>query len=314
MKLRVGTDCSGIDAPIQALLQLGVDFEHVFSCEIDKWCIKTLKANYDIPLIFDDMLNRRVDEVPDIDLYVSGFPCQSFSQAGARKGFDDVRGTIFHECMNVIRTKQPQYFVLENVKNIYSHNKGSTWKVIEGELKSLEDLGYTVSHKLLNTRDYGIPQNRERVYIVGSRASARPCEWPDKVECQPIHLFIDHTNQTPRVWNRKTDLNAVSENAVFIDVDFLHYTNYPNADKYSPCVVARGSSMWCVPYHRYATPTELGMLQGFPKNFKQVVSDSQMKKQYGNSMSVNVLKLIFEKLILEVEYLKKDKDASQKQT
>jgi len=313
MTLRVGTDCSGIDAPIQALTQLGVDFEHVFSCEIDKWCIQTLKANYNIPIIFNDMRSRDIEDVPEIDLYVSGFPCQPFSQAGSRKGLSDTRGTIFHDCMNVIKTKQPKYFILENVKNILTHNKGNTWNVISNELNSLSDIGYKVTHKLLNTRDYGIPQNRERVYIVGTKDG--DFEWPDKItECRPIQDFVDHTNQTSTEWKRKTDINAVSTEAVFIDVDFLHYTNYPNANKYSPCVVARGSSHWCVPYHRYATPVELGMLQGFPKDFKQVVSDSQMKKQYGNSMSVNVLKLIIEKLILGGEYLKKDKDASQKQT
>jgi DNA (cytosine-5)-methyltransferase 1 len=298
MKIRIGTDCSGIDAPIQALLQLGIDHEHVFSCEIDKYCIKTLKANYDIPLIFDDISKRNIEDVPDIDIYVAGFPCQSFSQAGMRKGLDDTRGTIFHNCISLIKTKKPKYFILENVKNILTHNKGATWKVIEANLSHLKEIGYDVSHRVLNTRDHGIPQNRERVFIVGRRDEKDSFVWPEKDErCQPLTDFIDYTNKTSQKWNRKTDITSVKDGAVFVDVDFLHYTSYPNAHLYSPCVVARGSSLWCVPYHRYATPVELGMLQGFPKDFKQVVSDTQMKKQYGNSMSVNVLKKLITQLL-----------------
>lgn len=296
MVIKIGTDCSGIDAPIQALKQLGVPYEHVFSCEIDKWCVETLKANYDIPIIFNDMVSRKTKDIPDVDLYVCGFPCQPFSQAGSRKGLYDTRGTIFHNCLDIIKTKNPKYFVLENVKNILTHDKGKTWKVIIEELEKLQ--GYHISYKLLNTRDYGIPQNRERVYIVGTMNKI--FEWPTPI---PTHLnildFVDHDNQERVEWKRKTNIDNVSDGAVFVDVDFLHYTNYPNADKYSPCVVARGSSLWCVPYHRYATPKELGMLQGFPSDFKQVVSNSQMKKQFGNSMSVNVLVEIFRKLLEE---------------
>lgn len=298
MKIRIGTDCSGIDAPIQALRQLGIDHEHVFSSEIDKHCIKTLEANYNIPLIFGDISKRDLKEVPELDLYVAGFPCQSFSKAGLRKGLDDARGNIFHSCISLIKAKTPKYFILENVKNILAHDKGKTWKVIEKYLAQLEEIGYEVSHRVMNTRDHGIPQNRERVFIIGRLGVEEQFVWPEKDEtCLPISDFVDHTNQTPQEWKRKTDISSVSKGAVFVDVDFLHYTSYPNAHLYTPCVVARGSSMWCVPYHRYATPTELGMLQGFPVDFKQVVSDTQMKKQYGNSMSVNVLKKIITQLL-----------------
>jgi DNA (cytosine-5)-methyltransferase 1 len=297
MSIRIGTDCSGIDAPIQALKQLGIPYDHVFSCDIDKWCRETLNANYDIPIIFEDIVKRDVSALPDIDLYVCGFPCQPFSQAGDRKGLIDTRGTIFHNCLDVIKQKRPKYFILENVKNILNHDKGKTWKVIMTELGKLK--GYNISYKLLNTRHYGIPQNRERVYIVGTLHTE--FKWPQPMtECRPLSEFIDHTNTTRVEWKRKTDISKVVDGAVFIDVDFLHYTNYPNADKYSPCVVARGSSLWCVPYHRYATPKEMGMLQGFPCDFKQVVSNCQMKKQFGNSMSVNILVKIFESMFNSV--------------
>jgi DNA (cytosine-5)-methyltransferase 1 len=167
---------------------------------------------------------------------------------------------------------------------------------VNTEFEKLSAMGYNVSWKLMNTRDYGIPQNRERVYIIGTKSSV--FEWPDKVSnCIDVKDLIDHTDTSRFEWKRKTDINSVADDAVFVDVDFLHYTTYPNANRYSPCVVARGSSLWCVPYHRYATPTELGRLQGFASDFKQVVSNCQMKKQYGNSMSVNVLVEIFKKLL-----------------
>jgi len=296
MTLKIGTDCSGIEAPIQALKQLGIPFEHMFSCEVDKYCLLSLRANYDIPIIFDNISTRDIGLVPDIDLYICGFPCQPFSQAGKLKGLSDTRGTVFNNCLEVIKSKRPKYFVLENVKNILTHDKGNTWNVINTELDKLSELGYNISWKLMNTREYGIPQNRERVYIVGTKSFG--FSWPDKVtDCIDVRDLIDHTDKSKIEWKRKTNINSVSDDAVFVDVDFLHYTTYPNANKYSPCVVARGSSLWCVPYHRYATPTELGRLQGFSPDFKQVVSNSQMKKQYGNSMSVNVLVKIFEKLL-----------------
>jgi DNA (cytosine-5)-methyltransferase 1 len=303
--LRIGTDCSGIDAPIQALRQLGIPHKHVFSSDIDKYCIQTLKANYDIPIIFGDkdgdhpdgdITKRDISYVPDIDLYVCGFPCQPFSQAGGRKGLGDKRGNVFWSCIDVIMSRQPKYFILENVKNIKTHDSGKTWKTITETLSDLELLGYHVKWKILNTRDYGIPQNRERMYIVGTKTGE--FTWPEPVETTiEILDLVDHANTERCEWKRKTSLESIREDAVFIDVDFLHYTNYPNSNKYCPCVVARGSSLWCVPYHRYATTPEFASLQGFPDDFKQVVSNCQMKKQFGNSMSVNVLVCILKKLL-----------------
>ena len=125
-KLRVGTDCSGIEAPIQALRQLKIPFKHIFSSDIDKYCIQSIKANYDPEIIFGDkdgpypngdITTRNIDDVPDIDLYVCGFPCQPFSQAGQRKGFEDKRGNVFWSCLEVIERKQPKYFILENYFN-----------------------------------------------------------------------------------------------------------------------------------------------------------------------------------------------------
>ena len=182
--LRIGTDCSGIEAPIQALIQLNIPHKHIWSSDIDKWCIKSIKANYSPERIYGDkdgdykdgdIRNRNHEELPDIDLYVCGFPCQPFSQAGDGKGLEDGRGNVFFSCIATVRTKRPKYFILENVKGILWNDKrdkkdkyGETWKIIWSEIERLTELGYYVDWKVMNTRDYGIPQNRERVYIVGT--------------------------------------------------------------------------------------------------------------------------------------------------
>ena len=185
--LRVGTDCSGIEAPIQALMQLNIPFNHVFCSDIDKFVIQSIKANYKPEIIFGDkdglfkdgnILNRNIDDVPDIDLYIAGFPCQPFSSAGDRRGLNDPRGTVFYSCLKVIETKQPKYFILENVKGLMTHDKGNTWNIMCNLLKELERFGYIVKWKILNTKDYGIPQNRERIYIVGCKD--KNFEWPEK--------------------------------------------------------------------------------------------------------------------------------------
>jgi DNA (cytosine-5)-methyltransferase 1 len=292
--LRIGTDCSGIEAPIQALQQLQIPYTHLFSSDIDPYVVKSIKANYDPAIIFGDITKRDVELVPSIDLYVAGFPCQPFSNAGDRKGFKDRRGNVFWSCLEVIKTKQPKYFILENVKALLWHNKGKTWTTIWNSLMKLRKDGYNIKSKVLNTKDYGIPQNRERVFIVGKK-DGDFC-WPFSTDMDDIRDYVDHSNTTRREWKRKNSMDQVRKNAVFIDVDFLHYTSYPMSHKISPCVLARPSSLWCVPYHRYATCKEMPDLQGFV-HVIQVVSNSQLKKQLGNSMSVNVITAILNELL-----------------
>ena len=299
--LRVGTDCSGIEAPIQALQQLRIPHRHVFSSDTDPFVIESIKANYCPETIFDDITKRDIADVPGIDLYVAGFPCQPFSMAGNRGGFNDERGNIFWSCLDVIKKKKPKYFILENVKGLLWHNKakktdlhGKTWLVIWNAMQELKKDGYVIKWNILNTKNYGIPQNRERLFIVGRKD--KDFDWPVPTEMDDLSSYIDHTNIQRTRWKRKSTLNGIPQDAVFVDVDFLHYTNYPNANKVSPCVLARPSALWCVPYHRYATCKELFDLQGF-QDFKQVVSNSQMKKQIGNSMSVNVIAAILNELL-----------------
>jgi len=316
INLRVGTDCSGIEAPIQALTQIGIPFTHVFSSDIDKFCIQSIKANYEPDILFGDpkgpfpngdITTRSVDDVPDIDLYVCGFPCQPFSTSGKREGFDHKSGNVFWSCLKVIEKKQPKYFILENVKGILGNDKpvgtkrgkyGNTFNIIWSALLELEKYGYTVKWKVMNTRDYGIPQNRERVYFVGTKGHF---VWPEKVEMEDIKNYVDwkddNKKELPIKAKKYPDTFNYNQNAFFINIEYLKWQGFPNAHTFSPCLMTRGNNLWCFKKHRYANIKEMLLLQGFSTSFSNVVSTTQMKKQIGNSMSVNVVKLIISNLL-----------------
>ena len=176
--LTIGTDFSGIGAPEQALKKLGIEYKSVFACDIDKYAKQSFLVNYNTENWYDDITKRDHTKTPYCDLYVAGFPCQAFSVAGKRKGFNDTRGTLFFDLFQYIKLQRPKYFILENVKGLVRHDKGNTFKVI---MDSLESLNYTIYHKVLNTKDYGIPQNRERIFIVGF-SDTHTFEWPDPIE------------------------------------------------------------------------------------------------------------------------------------
>lgn len=182
MQIKVGTDFSGIGSPEMALKLLGIEHKQVFACEIDKYARKSFEAIHGKPdTFYEDITKRNHSEVPQLDLYVAGFPCQAFSMAGKRKGFDDVRGTLFFNVADFIRINKPKCFILENVKGLLSHDNGNTFQTIKSLLSDnggtvnsqmyipyfLDGLGYHIYYKVLNTKEFGIPQNRERIFIVG---------------------------------------------------------------------------------------------------------------------------------------------------
>ena len=300
-KLRVGTDCSGIEAPLEALKQLKIPYTHVFSSEIDKYCIESIIANHDPKILFGhdeeypegDITKRDINDVPDIDLYVCGFPCQPFSHAGKRKGSKDKRGNVFFSCYEVIIEVQPKYFILENVKGVLTSNKGKDWKVIEDTLGDFRDLGYQVEWKVLNTKDYGIPQNRERLYIIGTKG--KKFFWPPTKKLKSLKNFVDYSCPGSNTKSNQNKYLIKYNKQFFVDLAFAKTNSYPNGDKITPCICAN-SRYWCCEMDRYATIDELMGLQGF-NNIEQIVSNCQMKKQIGNSMSVNVIKAILQKLL-----------------
>lgn len=295
--IRIGTDCSGIEAPIIALQEMNIPFIHEFSSEIDKHCIATIKANFNPNIIFGDINQRKLKEIPDIDMYVCGFPCQPFSIAGKRQGINDVRGTIFYECLKVIRYKKPIIFVLENVVGLLSINHGQTFKEIIKSLKKGNK--YNVYWKVLNTSDYGIPQSRKRVFIIGIQKEyqKKEYEWPQPIECRSIEEFIDwnDNNKISTLTDLENEMiHNVNKNAYFIDLCFKFH-KYPKAHYLCPTILTR-NKLFNLQKYRYANINEYKKLQGFPSNFKIVVSECQFKKQIGNSISINVLYHIYKSI------------------
>jgi len=274
-KIRVGTDCSGIEAPIQALRKLKIPFSHEWS-----------------KILFEDITKPR--KLPKTDLYVCGFPCQPFSTAGKGKGFNDIRGTIFYYCIKTIKKTKPTIFILENVKGLLSNNQGKTWETIQSVLATLKE--YNIYHKILNTRHYGIPHNRERIFIVGIRKDKQKREfhWPKPIKCKDIHSYIDYSVRKKDNPFQSCRHKIKKSKGIFIESLLININSSNSYKQYCPSLMCT-NTLWCKPLHRYATIKEKLSLQGFPKTFKQVVSDTQLSKQIGNSMSVNVLiKLINE--------------------
>ena len=184
MKLKVGTDFSGIGSPETALKRLKIPHENVFACDIDKYAKASYLELHDPGKFYDNITTRDHTKVERLDLYVAGFPCQAFSYAGKREGFaDETRGTLFFDVAEFIRTNKPTCFILENVRGLVSHDKGRTFQTItdilsngggslNGQvgLDTIDNgLGYHVYYKILNSKDFGVPQNRERIFIVGFR-------------------------------------------------------------------------------------------------------------------------------------------------
>lgn len=289
--MNIGTDCSGIEAPIQALKQLKIPHNHLFSSDINKYARQSIKANYDPEILFEDMTKDR--ELPKLDVYVCGFPCQPFSIAGQRLASSDPRGNIFLHCVKTIKQTDPSLFILENVKGILTAEGGNYMKTIKLELEKLD---YNVLYWVLNTKDYGIPQNRERLYIIGTKG--RIPNIPEKIKCNPIESYIDtsvtekeeYCNTYKRVYEQFKDGTFTTPGSL-----------RPNKYKINPTcssTIISSCPLWCIPMQRKATIKECLSLQGFPTDFKQVVSDTQMRKQIGNSMSVNVLMEIFKECLV----------------
>ena len=140
-------------------------FKTVFANDNDKYAIQTYNKNFGENWEATDIRKIKADSIPDFDMLCGGFPCQAFSIAGKRKGFEDTRGTLFFEIARIIKFKKPQIVFLENVKGLLNHNKGQTFSII---IQTLSELGYDVQWMVLNSKFFGVPQNRERVFIIGS--------------------------------------------------------------------------------------------------------------------------------------------------
>jgi|UniRef100_A0A6C0BJP0 DNA (cytosine-5)-methyltransferase 1 len=322
-KLIVGTDCSGTEAPIQALEMLGVKYDHAFSSDNDPDVIENIRHNFHPRMIYRDILKRNHSRLPKLDLYVCGFPCQTFSTLGKQMGFEDeTKGTIFFECWETIKCTKPTVFILENVKGLLTHDQGRTFKTIINCLDRLKK--YNIYYQLMNTKDYGIPQNRERIYIIGidkkhDKGFRYPLPIPLEIGVSNIldpklpppelreYLYNSLTPHKIEIINDLIDLGKITNPRqpwiVNLNVSSAKRTT-PMLDV-SPTLLA-GNGTGCIFYlvnqQRLLTPNEYMKLQGFHPKFKSVVSRQQTYKQAGNAMSVNVLCFLLVNIFKSVNF------------
>ena len=272
---------------------------NVFSSEWDRYARQMYEANFgEKP--FGDINDIDPSDIPDHDILLAGFPCQPFSIAGKGLGFEDTRGTLFFNIAEILRTKQPKAFLLENVKRLTTHDSGRTFRII---LETLKQLGYTVYFKVLNTLDFGLPQKRERIYIVGFSDNI-PFYFPEPInkyrslsellendqDVEPSYFLSDVLKQkrlaalkkappTPSIWHENIGGNI-------------------SALPYSCALRAGGSYNYLVVNGvRRLTGREMLRLQGFPDDFEINIPYSQVRKVAGNSVSVPVIEAIAENML-----------------
>ncbi|MBI5412075.1 DNA cytosine methyltransferase [Candidatus Peregrinibacteria bacterium] len=284
----------------------------VFSSEWDKFSQKTYQENFgEMP--HGDITKINPDDIPAHDLLLAGFPCQPFSQAGFKKGFEDTRGTLFFNIVNILNTHRPKAVLLENVKRLASHDNGRTLCII---IETLESLGYKVRYKILAGKDFGIPQNRERIYIIGFIGDEVNFEFPlpTKEKTCVGHILEKNVDKkytlSDRLWaghQRRRKEHAIKGNGFGYSLFNAKspYTNTISARYYKDgseiLIEQKGKNP------RKLAPREAARLQGFPDSFKISVSDNQAYKQFGNSVCVPVIRAVAQKMTPIILQLKQPK-------
>lgn len=355
--MRIGTLFSGIGSPEQGAKRVYDDLELVFACEWDKFARESFNANYEIdPKHFHkDIADMDGTQYKgEIDILIGGSPCQDFSLAGLRKGIDGNKGILIYEYIRIIKEVQPPIFIYENVKGMLSDKGGRTIKEF---VEAFREMGYHCHYEVLNTKDYGVPQNRERIFLVGFKDTEHYYNFSFapkiKLEKKLVHLLEKEVDEMYYLRDRSFELTG-KENGV---VAKLTDTKFESAQRIRsiydvaatlvtqqggdqepkiliPCATKKGykqlgngdtinigflgnpnsrgtcrndgivNTLDCScnqaviqEYEvRKLTPRECFRLQDFPDTFKFVVSNSQLYKQAGNSISVNVMEMIFNQI------------------
>lgn len=297
-------------------------FNCVFSSEFNEPCQKTYLKNFgEMPK--GDITKINEKEIPSHNILAAGFPCQAFSSAGKQKGFDDTRGTLFFDVLRIAKEKNPEVLLLENVKNLKYHDKGNTLKVI---LKHLRELNYFVEWEILNAKDFGVPQNRERIIIVASKKKPfdfsrinkksketsmkeileegkdfdflSPSEYTliseDKIKKQPSGLiFVGYKNKNMRTTGVRPNTEHLSR--VHKQPNRIYSSEGTNPTLSSSETAGR--------YHilhngnvRKLTIKECFRLMGFPEEYKLINSNGERYKQIGNSVAIPMIEAVAEQI------------------
>ena len=304
--------------------------------EIDKYAVQIYQQHFS-HTNYGDITTLNATELPDFDLLVGGFPCQAFSIAGKRRGFNDTRGTLFFDIARILKEKRPRLLVLENVKGLLSHDNGRTFKVI---ISTLIELGYDIQWQVLNSKNHGVPQNRERVFIVGHlRGTGRPQVFPFGETNRATNKGLEQENTEVASTLRSRYGNGTGSHLQQLNNPTHSNNRIYGEDGISPTLnTAQGGLRQpkvAIPVltpdrpnkrqngrrfkedgedsftltgqdkHgvsdgvkiRRLTPTECERLQGFPDGWTATVSDTQRYKTLGNAVTVNVIRDIMEKLL-----------------
>jgi DNA (cytosine-5)-methyltransferase 1 len=283
-------------AATMACQDRGKTAQCVFASDIDPDSQKAYATNFGI-IPRGDITQVDVSDIPEHDILFGGFPCQAFSICGDRKGFEDARGTLFFEIARILSVRRPAAFVLENVKQLRGHDGGKTLSVI---LRSLNSIGYTVDWRILNALDFGLPQKRERIFIVGFR-EPHDFVWPagdfprktllEILECEED--ISDFYRASPKI--RQSRLQKREGKKEWDEPTIWHENKGGNisALPYS-CAMRAGASYnyLLVNGERRLTEREMLRLQGFPDEFKVVCGYHATRKQAGNSVAVSCVKAV----------------------
>lgn len=316
------------------------DIKTVFVSEWDEKAVETYKANFNDSVdVVGDITKIDEKKIPEHDILLAGFPCQAFSLAGHKRGFEDARGTLFFDVARIIKEHKPKIVFCENVKNLVNHDRGRTFQVIRN---ILEELGYAVFYQVLNSKDFGVPQNRERIYIVAFRNDIAHSDFvfPQKTDdTKVIKDIIEEKEVSSKYYlstaylaslKRHKERHASKGNGFGYEI--REATSVAGAivcggmgrernlivderlTDFTPVTHIKGEVNR--EFIRKMTPREWARLQGFPDEFKLPVADTHLYKQFGNSVTVPVIRAIAEQIksYLEKEKLEmKPRDESYKQ-
>lgn len=280
-------------------------FETVFANDNDTYCKETYDLNFSKPkLTIEDVWKIDVNNLPEFDILLAGFPCQPFSIAGKRKGFEDERGNLFYKILEILEIRKPKVFLLENVKNLRSHDGGKTLKTIKEELKKI---GYHVKVEILNSSNHGnIPQNRERIFIIGflEKEKYDKFTFPKSIPLTTSfkELLEEEDVDEKYYYENKALYDKIKNEITSCDTVYQWRRKYVRKNKKNVCptlTANMGTGGHNVPLIktskgiRKLTPMECFYLQGFPKNYKlPKISDARLYQQAGNSVCVPLIKRI----------------------
>ena len=303
----------------------GDSIKTVFVSEWDEYAQKTYKANFhDDFEIAGDITKIAVDDIPDFDICLAGFPCQAFSLAGQRKGFKDdykgmARGTLFFDVARICEKKRPKVIFCENVKGLTIHDKGRTFEIIT---ETLKQIGYKPFEQILNSRDFGVPQNRERIYIVAFRNDIAPEEFifptpvdsskriKDIIEEKPVaakYYLSDVYMETLKRHKARHEAKGHGFGYEIRDWDDVAGAIVCGGmGRERNLIIDKRQTDLTPTTHikgeinkdgvRKMTPREWARLQGFPDDFELVLADVHLYKQFGNSVTVPVIEAIAKKV------------------